>query len=87
MKIVYINNGGTPAPQEPEPDPGVVDQLEKMLEMAKSGRLQALFAVGYNSDGSITSGWQGAHKACFSLLGGVEQCKAEYILREFERRS
>lgn len=83
-KIVHINRQIVDI--KPEPDPVIVDQLKKMLAMAEAGTLQGLFAVGWNTDNSITSGWQGAEKCCFTLLGGIEQCKQEYILREFERR-
>ena len=84
-KIVHINRQVVEV--KPEPDQAIVDQLKKMLAMAEAGTLQGLFAVGWNTDNSIMSGWQGADKCCFTLLGGVEQCKQEYILREFQRRS
>lgn len=84
-KVVSISNR-EPIKQSPDPDGFVITQLEQMLSMAKSGQLQALFAVGWNSDNSIMSGWQGAHKAAFTLLGGVNQCLNEYVLKEFQRR-
>lgn len=86
-KVVSISNRAPIIAQSPEPDQNIIDQLEKMLAMAKSGQMQALFAVGWNVDNTIMSGWQGVHRACFSVLGGVEECKAEMILREFQRRS
>ena len=83
-KVAYINRA--PVNPNPEPDQAIIDQLEKMLAAAESGQLQAIFAVGWNFDNSIVSGWQGAHRAAFTLIGGVEQCKLEYMLKEFERR-
>lgn len=85
-KIVSINRS-IPEPESKWfPNPAIIDQLKKMLAAAEAGTLQGLFAVGWNTDNSIMSGWQGAESAVFTLLGGVEQCKLEFILREFERR-
>lgn len=70
-----------------EPDPNIVDQLKTMLARAEAGQLQAIFVVGWLTDNSIMSGWQGADRAAFTLLGGVQQCMSEYILKEFQRRS
>lgn len=70
-----------------EPDPAIIEQLKKMLAQAEAGQLQAIFMVGWLTDNSIMSGWQGADRAAFTLLGGVQQCMNEYILREFQRRS
>lgn len=84
-KIVHINRSAID--QREEPNQAIIDQLKKMLAMAEAGTLQAIFAVGWNTDNSIMSGWQSADRAAFTLLGGVEQCKMEYIIREFQRRT
>lgn len=85
MTVISISNRSS-VQTKPEPDPNVIEMLEKLLHLAKEGHLQSIFAVGVNVDMSVSSGWQGAHKAAFTLLGGVEECKAEYIMKEFERR-
>lgn len=72
---------------KPEPDEAIIAQLKKMLAQAESGQLQAIFVVGWLSDNAIMSGWQGAERAAFTLLGGIQQCTNEYILKEFQRRS
>jgi hypothetical protein len=69
-----------------EPDQLIIDQLKKMLAQAESGQMQAIFVVGWLTDNSIMSGWQGADRAAFTLLGGVHQCLNEYVLKEFQRR-
>jgi hypothetical protein len=84
-KVVDIK--GQPLTEaEPQVDQAVVDMLETMLAHAKTGKLIAFFAVGCNADRSIMSGWQGAHKAAFTLLGGVQQLMHEFVHKEFERR-
>lgn len=70
-----------------EPDQAIIDQLKKMLAQAESGQLQAIFVVGWLSDNAIMSGWQGAERAAFTLLGGVHECLNEYTMKEFQRRS
>lgn len=85
-KIYAIGGEGQISPQGPPPDPDVVELLRKLLALAEAGTLQAIFAVGWNSDNTVASGWQGSHKAAFTLLGGIEECKHEYIRKEFERR-
>lgn len=87
LKVISINRSMTPPKKEWAPNLAIVDQLEKMLAAARAGTLQAIFAVGWNTDNSIISGWQGAESAAFTLLGGVEETKLEYVMREFERRS
>lgn len=84
--IIQLNGGKVSSQHKWEPNPYVIEQLEKMLAAAKAGTLQAIFAVGWNTDNSVTSGWQGAEYAAFTLLGGVEECKMEYMMREFQRR-
>jgi hypothetical protein len=76
----------TAVPSPFGPDPEIIAQLEKMLERAKDGHLQAIFVVGWLADNSVMSGWTGAERASFTLLGGVQQCMNEYLLKQFERR-
>ena len=83
--VSFINRGIVNT--NPEPDDAIIAQLKKMLAQAESGQLQAIFVVGWLSDNAIMSGWQGAERAAFTLLGGVQQCMNEYILKEFQRRS
>lgn len=83
--VSFINRGLVST--KLEPDQAIIDQLKKMLAQAESGQLQAIFVVGWLTDNSIMSGWQGADRAAFTLLGGVHQCLNEYVLREFQRRS
>ncbi len=84
--IISISNR-TAVHRSSEPDQAIIDQLKKMLAQAESGQLQAIFAVGWLTDNSIMSGWQGADRAAFTLLGGVHQCLTEYTMKEFQRRS
>lgn len=83
--VSFINRGLVST--KLEPDQAIIDQLKKMLAQAEAGQLQAIFVVGWLTDNSIMSGWQGADRAAFTLLGGVHQCLNEYTLREFQRRS
>lgn len=84
-KIISISNRSV-VPTKPEPDQKVIEMIEKLLHAAKEGTVQAVFMVGWNVDNSISSGWWGADRAAFTLLGGIEEAKHEYILRQFERR-
>lgn len=83
--VSFINRGVVST--KLEPDQFIIDQLKKMLAQAETGQLQAIFVVGWLTDNSIMSGWQGADRAAFTLLGGVNQCLNEYVLKEFQRRS
>lgn len=83
--VSFINRGVVST--KLEPDQFIIDQLKKMLAQAETGQLQAIFVVGWLTDNSIMSGWQGADRAAFTLLGGVHQCLNEYVLKEFQRRS
>ena len=84
--IISISNR-TAVHRSSEPDQAIIDQLKKMLVQAESGELQAIFAVGWlYPSNSIMSGWQGADRAAFTLLGGVYECLNEYVLKEFQRR-
>lgn len=83
--ISFINRGIVNT--KPEPDGAIITQLKKMLAQAESGQLQAIFVVGWLTDNAIISGWQGAERAAFTLLGGIHQCLNEYMMKEFQRRS
>ena len=86
-KIVLISDR-TAKHRSSQADPAIVEQLKSMLAQAESGDLQALFAVAWLApSNSIMSGWQGADRAAFTLLGGVQQCLTEYTLKEFQRRN
>lgn len=85
-KVVRIFDGA-PIQKEYPPNLEVITLLKAMLNAAESGRMQAVLAIGWNCDDTISSGWQGAHNAAFTLLGGLEAMKIEYVLKEFQRRS
>ena len=78
--IISISNR-TAVHRSSEPDQAIIDQLKKMLAQAESGQLQAIFAVGWLTDNSIMSGWQGADRAAFIAVGGA------LVLRRFHRPS
>lgn len=82
--ISFINRGIVNT--KSEPDKVIITQLEKMLAQAKDGQLQAIFVVGWLTDNAIISGWQGAERAVFTLLGGIQQAVSEYIRKEFQSR-
>lgn len=84
-EIIHIRSG-EPVDRPLEPSQDVIAMLQKMLEAATCGRLQAVIVVGWNADNSISSGWVGAYNAAFTLLGGLEEVKHEYLLKEFQRR-
>jgi hypothetical protein len=85
-RVYAIRSGEPVKPQTPPPDRDVIELLQKLLALAEAGQLQALFAVGWNVDNTIGSGWAGAYKAAFTLLGGVHECLNEYLVKEFEHR-
>jgi hypothetical protein len=67
-EIVSIRSG-EPIIQKGEPDPEVVERLEKLLEAAKSGQLSGIVTIALYSD-DCTNYWVSGRRTR-GLLGAV----------------
>lgn len=88
-KIVSLAGRGLTINPEYEPNLELIAELEKMLHLAKEGQMQAMFIVAYLTDQSIISGWNNRNGAIavYTLLGGVEECKHQYLMSTFAQRT
>lgn len=87
MSVVPLFPGEIP-PSLGEPNEGLVQALEDALEMARSGRLQSLWATGFTSDGcrfamSIPGGTQDVYQ----VLGSIQWLGQEYFTNVTSRRA
>ena len=78
----------TQLPRTAEPNRQLIDLLEKHLQMARKGDLQAVFLVGGMTDGDVSSAWSLPHEnpRVITLLGGIENGKMDYQRLEIEKR-
>lgn len=79
-KILQLVPKSDSAP-EMEVDKGLVERIEGILEMAKSGELQSFSAVGCLSDGSMMTSY-GPTPDPWSDIGGLEILKSRLIERD-----
>lgn len=61
------------------PNDALVDALEQLLSMAKSGQLQSYIGSGFTSDGMRVTTWCDFHNDKYQVLGSLEWLKAQYI--------
>lgn len=64
-----------------EPNPVVVEAVEKLWELAKSGQLQSFVGVGVSDDGLRVSIWADFHDDIYQMLGSLAWLQEEYIQR------
>ena len=64
--------------QTGEPNPALVEALEKMLDEARSGLLQSFFATGFRSDG-LRMSCIFPHTNVYEVVGAIEMLKQTYI--------
>lgn len=68
---------GVKAPSS-EPNAGLIRAIEDILEMAKSGELQSLFATGFKTDG-LRMSCLFPHHNVYEVVGSIEMLKMQYI--------
>ena len=61
-----------------EPNSALIEALEDILEMAKSGELQSFFATGFKADGLRLS-CMFPHHNVYEVVGSIEFLKMQYI--------
>lgn len=64
-----------------QPNEALIDALEQLLAMAKSGQLQSYIGSGFTCDGLRVSTWCDFHDDVYQFLGSMEWLKAEYLER------
>lgn len=69
-----------------EPNPEAIDLLEKLLERAKQGSIQQLFAGGLDADGNAFTAFALTGNDCWSMQGVMPVMLQEHadILRAAE---
>lgn len=68
---------GVKAPTS-EPNQGLIRALEDILESAKAGELQSLFATGFRSDG-LRMSCMFPHHNVYEVVGSIEWLKMAYM--------
>ena len=68
-----------------EPNPEVVEFLERVLEDAKSGLLNTVVVIGTTIDGQVASGWTPVTDV-FILAGAIANVQYEFLAKEIEHR-
>lgn len=71
---------GTTLPSA-EPNAALVEGLEHLVEMAKSGQLQSFVGTGFMADGLRLSHWSDYHDDKYQMLGSLAWLQAEYVRR------
>lgn len=61
-----------------EPNKAMIQALEDILESARSGELQSLFATGFRADG-LRMSCMFPHHNVYEVVGSIEFLKAEYM--------
>lgn len=64
--------------QTGEPNPHLIEALEKILEEAKSGLIQSFFATGFRADG-LRMSCIFPHRNVYEVVGAIEMLKHTYI--------
>lgn len=68
---------GVKAPTN-EPNPALIKALEDILESARSGELQSIFATGFRADG-LRMSCMFPHHNVYEVVGSIEFLKMQYI--------
>lgn len=66
-------------PARDEPNAETVALLEKVLERAKAGELQAVALTGVLSDGCLITAFTSHQPAIFTVLGGLQWLTARLM--------
>ncbi len=77
MNVVAIN---------PRINESCVDMLRDALARAERGEIVGCTVVSVMADGAIIDGWSSGDYNRFSMLGGIEALKRDYLNREIEAR-
>lgn len=72
--------------RNPQPDVDVVRMLREAAEAAERGEVIAVFMVCMTHDDGVMSGWQSGAAPVFSMLGGIENAKHDFMAAEIEER-
>lgn len=64
-----------------EPNPGLVEALERLVSMAKSGELQSFVGTGFTEAGLRVSIWYTPHPNVYEMLGSISWLEHEYVNR------
>ncbi len=70
-----------PIDLERKPDENVVALAERMLEDAKSGKLQGIVIAGVTNYGHVIHSFAGEIRL-FSMIGAIESAKLELFLQQ-----
>ncbi|WP_156041731.1 hypothetical protein [Bradyrhizobium sp. URHD0069] len=65
-----------------EPRQGLIEAIEDILAMAKSGRLQSFIGTGFTADGNRLACWGGHHENVYEMLGAINWLEHEYVSRQ-----
>jgi hypothetical protein len=75
---------GVRTPEHGAPNDHLVQMLEEMLGMAKSGQLQSFVANGFTSEGNCLGLWVDTHLNVYEMYGTLCALSAEYVRRHPE---
>lgn len=75
VKVSSIHGGEY---QRIEPSSELVERLEELLAMARSGEIQQVLYAAIHYDEAISRGYAGRNVNRFSLLGGFHAAAEEY---------
>lgn len=78
--VISISDGAQ-VPPKGTPDEGLIEALERTLEMARSGELQSLVATGFTAEGMRFSMWGGHHTNVYEMRGAIMWLDSEYVHR------
>lgn len=76
-KVVRLHDG-QPQPEPGVPSQGLISALTHTLELAQSGRLQALWGTGFTSDGLRFVVKGGKHEDVYQMAGAIAFLGDEY---------
>ena len=68
------------------PQPSTIKILEKLLEMARTGRLQTFLGVGFTDNGERVSVVNTMHKNVHEMMGSLAFLQFEYDQKVREER-
>jgi len=80
MKLAKLYQLPTPEPQLPAPHVPLVNALQNLLDLAKTGELQGVIFTSVTSQNDVLDGWQfaPAYHNTIQTVGAIEALKYEY---------
>lgn len=67
-----------------KPAPGVIEQLETMLEKAKAGYIYSIIIVAEDRDGCLSYGRSIDYRNTLRIVGGLEMVKNQLLSSHIE---